>query len=64
MNGYGAKHEESVYQNLNSIEIDIEMYVTDHSGSVLFLENQLCVRFFFWFFFKQGIGVTCMIMYV
>lgn len=50
MNGYGAKHEESVYQNLNSIEIDIEMYVTD--------------RFFFWFFFKQGIGVTCMIMYV
>lgn len=55
MNGYGAKHEESVYQNLNSIEIDIEMYVTDHSGSVLFLENQLCVRFFFWFFLSRAL---------
>lgn len=55
MNGYGAKHEESVYQNLNSIEIDIEMYVTDHSGSVLFLENQLCVRFFFGFFLSRAL---------
>lgn len=51
MNGYGAKHEESVYQNLNSIEIDLEMYVTDHSGSVIVLrESTMCEVFFLVFF--------------
>lgn len=39
--------ESQLYQNFNSIEIDIEMYATDRSGSVLFLENQLCVWGFF-----------------
>lgn len=34
---YGAKHREPV------VPKDIAMYVTDRSGSVLFLEIQLCL---------------------
>lgn len=56
---YGAKHREPV------VPKDIAMYVTDRSGSVLFLEIQLCL----WVLKKKkkiegGVGSRCMIITV
>lgn len=53
----GAKHREPV------VPKDIAMYVTDRSGSVLFLEIQLCL----WVLKKKiegGVGSRCMIITV
>lgn len=46
---YGAKHREPV------VPKDIAMYVTDRSGSVLFLEIQLCL----WVLKKKMIITVC-----